>query len=78
MKTDRPMQASIFPPTIRKTLRAALAALALSAGCGAILSGPAAAAVFPPDQPYMDNTAYAFGASDGLAASIVKIGRAHV
>lgn len=72
MKTDRPMQASILPQTIRKTLRSALAALALSAGCGAVLSSPAAAAVFPPDQPYMDNTAYAFGASDGLAASIVN------
>jgi len=72
MKTDRPMNASTSPQTIRSTMRAAAGALALLAGFCSIFSTPAAAEVFPPDQPYMDNTAYAYGATDGLAASIVN------
>ena len=72
MKADRQLNVRIAPQKLRRFMRTVAPALTLAAGvCGIVLAPPAAYA-FPPDQPYVDNTAYAFGATDGLAASAVN------
>lgn len=72
MKADRHSNVSFAPQILRRFIRTVAPALTLAVGvCGIVLAPPSAYA-FPPDQPYVDNTAYAFGATDGLAASTLS------
>lgn len=71
MKTDLQWIDRTSLRIVRRSMRVAIVASALTCGFGAAIL-QASAQALPADQAYVDNTPYAFGPADGLAASVVQ------